>query len=189
MPLKALIVLHPGFEEIEAITPIDLLTRAGIDVVQASTGEDLFVKGRSGISIQASTHLRSVVEAPFDAVIIPGGPGIAKLRKDPMLCDLLKKQLDQGKLTACICAAPLLLKDAHLLTGRKYTAHFSTLEELPDAGAAVVVQDGTLLTSQGAGTATEFSLSLVENLCGPAIAGQIAKSICWPHSFNLDPSL
>lgn len=181
MPLSALIILHSGFEEIEAVTPIDLLARAGITVAQAALGEDLLVEGRNGITLRATHRLSEVTDQTFDALIIPGGPGISKIRNHPTVCGLLKHQSKQGKLIACICAAPLLLRDANLLTGVNYTAHPSTLNELPRASNQTVVIDGAYLTSRGAGTATEFSIALIQKLCGGKLAGEIADSICWPH--------
>ena len=76
MSKRALILLHPGFEEIEAVTPIDLLSRAGVEVVQASLDDTLLVAGRSGITLQATHRLIDVADERFDAIILPGGPGI-----------------------------------------------------------------------------------------------------------------
>ncbi|MGJ8641206.1 MAG: DJ-1 family glyoxalase III [Opitutaceae bacterium] len=182
MSLTALIILHPGFEEIEAITPIDLLSRADVEVIIASVGEELLVTGRSGISVQATHLLSEVLDRRFDAVILPGGPGIQQIRKNAVICELFREHSTCGALIACICAAPLLLLDAQLLDGKAYTAHTSTLKALPHALSQPVVQDGNLLTSRGAGTATEFSLALLQNLCGDQHAKEIADSICWPHA-------
>ena len=182
MTSRALIILHPGFEEIEAVTPIDLLSRAGVDVVQASTGDELLVEGRSGITLRATHLLKNLVNDFFDVVIVPGGPGIAKLRNDPTLCNLLKRHSQQASLIACICAAPLLLLDAGLIEGISYTAHPSTAQELPSASTASIVIDGNYLTSSGAGTATEFGLALVQRLRGADCAIEIAQSICWRHT-------
>ena len=181
MAKKALIILHEGFEEIEAITPIDLLSRANVEIVQASISENLQVTGRSGITLHATDRLSAIAEHAYDVIIIPGGPGIVPLRHNPELCELLQKQAQRGKWIACICAAPLLLKDAGLIEGKRYTAHTSTAEELPEALAHSVVLDGPLLTSRGAGTASEFSLALVSQLCGNVTAQTIAEAICWPH--------
>ncbi|MGJ8650589.1 MAG: DJ-1 family glyoxalase III [Opitutaceae bacterium] len=181
MRKTALIILHPGFEEIEAITPIDLLSRADIDVVQASVNDERLVEGRSGITLQTTHRLAEVVDRSFDVVILPGGPGIMALRNHPAVCQLLRKQSDAGKLTACICAAPLLLKDAGILEGFNYTAHTSTVDELPLASGSSFVLDRHILTSRGAGTATEFALAIVRTLQGDTPVETIADSICWPH--------
>lgn len=181
MTQRALIILHPGFEEIEAVTPIDLLARAGVEVVQAAINGELGVPGRSGMTLQATHLLRDMTEQNFDAIILPGGPGIMQIRRHPLICSLLRKQHAAGKLIGCICAAPLLLLDAELTQDLKYTAHPSTKQELPDARQAAVVKHGTILTSRGAGTATEFALSLVQHLTDKHSTQKIAESICWPH--------
>ncbi|MGC6424917.1 MAG: DJ-1 family glyoxalase III [Lentimonas sp.] len=181
MSLRALILLHPGFEEIEAITPIDLLSRADIEVTQATVSEELEVMGRSGITLKATGTLQAVMGDTFDLLIVPGGPGIQKLRGNTAIYELLRRHAEKSKLIGCICAAPLLLKDAGLLGGKNFTAHPSTEVELPEVTEQAVVFDGNLTTSRGAGAATEFALALVQKLCGYRHARQIADSICWPH--------
>lgn len=178
--MRALVILHPGFEEIEAVTPIDLLSRAGIDVVTATTGSELPVTGRSGITLVADSFLRDVAKENFEAIILPGGPGIQGLRGNPLLCDILQRQYNAEKWLACICAAPLLLLDAGLLkNGMRFTCHPSTKEEMPEAtDVDAVVVDGPILTSRGAGTAGEFALALIERLCNQKTAESIAESIC-----------
>ena len=176
---RVILLLHSGFEEMEAVAPMDLLSRAGAEVCPASLTEDLLVEGRSGISIRASDYFKDLPkEVLFDAVILPGGPGINALRQHPELCAFLKMHHAAGKRLACICAAPLLLKDAGLVP-QHYTAHPSTAAELPDILESKCVWDGTILTSRGAGTATEFGLALVEALAGASTRVQIAESICW----------
>lgn len=183
MSHSALILLHPGFEELEAIAPIDLMSRAGIEVTVASTSRSRTVDGRSDISVKADTLLEDVEENTlFDAVILPGGPGINAIRQDPAICKTLNRHYDAGKWVAAICAAPLILKDAGILTqGMAYTAFPATNEELPDAQASSLVRDGTVITSRGAGTATEFGLGIIESVIGTERASEIANSICWPH--------
>jgi 4-methyl-5(b-hydroxyethyl)-thiazole monophosphate biosynthesis len=180
MNTRALIILHPGFEEIEATTPIDLLSRADVEVVQAALGDNLLVPGRSGITLQATHLLADVAGQAFDAVILPGGPGIMQIRKHPLICKLLQQQQAANRLIGCICAAPLLLLDAELHSGLRYTCHPAAENELTEALEATIVQDGMIITSRGAGTATEFALQLVSQLTDQATADTIAESICWP---------
>jgi 4-methyl-5(b-hydroxyethyl)-thiazole monophosphate biosynthesis len=180
MSKRALILLHPGFEEIEAVTPIDLLSRAEIEVVQAALDDLLLVRGRSGITLQATHRLADVAGESFDAVILPGGPGIMQIRKHPLICKLLQQQQTANRLIGCICAAPLLLLDAGLHADLRYTCHPAAEDELTDALEASVVQDGNIITSRGAGTATEFALQLVSQLTDQATADSIAESICLP---------
>lgn len=178
MSTRALIILHPGFEEIEAVTPIDLLSRAGVEVVQAALGDSRFVTGRSGISLQATHRLVDVAEDIFDAIILPGGPGIMQIRKHPLICQLFQHQQAANRLIGCICAAPLLLLDASLTAGLRYTCHPSVADQLAEAIDATVVQDGNIITSRGAGTANQFALQLVSQLTDQVTADTIAASIC-----------
>ena len=180
MTARALIILHPGFEEIEAVTPIDLLSRADIEVVQAALDDQLLVSGRSGLTVRATHRLTEVAEQAFDAVIVPGGPGITQIRQHALICKLLQRQHASGKLIACICAAPLLLLDAALHHGLRYTCHPQASAELCAALPSAVVQHHNIITARGAGTATEFALQLVAALASPSSAAQIAESICYP---------
>jgi len=175
----ALIILHAGFEEMEAVAPCDLLARAGVKLSLASMTADNLVRGRSNLMLQAHHGLTGACDHElYDAVIVPGGPGISALRQHPELCQLLRRHHEAGKILACICAAPLLLLDAGLLP-EHYTAHPSTAAELPHAQASACVWDGRILTSPGAGTATEFGLALVEALTDLATRTRIAAAICW----------
>lgn len=177
--IRALIIIHPGFEEMEAIAPADLLVRADIDTSLVSTTKETLVRGRNGVTLQAS-HCFDEVKASdlYDVVILPGGPGIKALRKQPELCEFLRRHHTAGKILACICAAPLLLLDAGLLP-EHYTAHPSTSSELPHPEKEDCVWSENILTSQGAGTATQFSLALIEALTDKATRSKVAESICW----------
>lgn len=178
MRKRVLCVLGEGFEEIEAITPIDLLRRAGVDVVLASAGGDSLVMGRSNISLQTEIALSRLQAADFDLLLLPGGPGVAALRKEGRAAALAKEFSAAEKPIAAICAAPTILQDAGLLDGKRFTAHASVHGELPGAlGEERVVQDGKIITSRGAGTALDFGLALVAELCGPEKRDEIAQSI------------
>lgn len=175
----ALVILPEGFEEIEAITPTDLMRRAGIDVTLAALGDGIHVTGRTGITLHATTTLAAVPENQrFDLLMLPGGPGVRRLRDDPRVAQRLKAQTKVGGWVAAICAAPTALHDAGLLAGRAFTAHPSVAHELPEVRLAEsLVIDGKLITSRGAGTALEFGLRLVEALVGAEKAREIARSI------------
>lgn len=176
--MKAIVLLHEGFEEMEAVAPIDLLRRAEVDVSQVSMTGELLVRGKNGIVLQTECCFHDLPsDSHFDAVILPGGPGIKQLREHVGICALFQAQHSAGRIIACICAAPLLLLDAGLLPGR-HTAHPSTSAELPQAEIADCVWDKTVLTSRGAGTATGFALALVEALTNKATRDRIADSIC-----------
>jgi len=182
MSKRALIILHPGFEEIEAVTPIDLLVRAGIEVVQATVEKILSTTGKNGIVIEATHYLKDIANESFDAIILPGGPGIGKIRKHPLICTMFSRQKAANKLIGCICAAPLLLLDAGLINGVRHTCFPGVKNELPEAQDSLVVKDGTIITSRGAGTATQFGLELIRTLIDDATAEKIANSICWESS-------
>lgn len=175
-----LVILPEGFEEIEALTPVDLLRRAGADVTTAALGETMHVTGRNRVTLHADTILADVAETKsFDLLLLPGGPGVKHLRADPRVRTRVLAQASGPGWLAAICAAPTVLHDAGLLGGRRYTAHFSVADELKQilASEAVVV-DGRLITSRGAGTALPFGLKLVEVLAGSDRANEVAASIC-----------
>ena len=176
---SVLVPLADGFEEIEAFAPVDLLRRAGVEVVIASLSDKRHATGRSGIVTHADATLDSVAERLFDLVFVPGGPGVKNLRSDPRVRATILRHHQAGKWIAAICAAPTVLADCGLLEGRRYTAHPSVASELPLICADErVVTDGHVTTSRGAGTAVEFGLHLVGVLVAPAKAEEIGKAIC-----------
>jgi 4-methyl-5(b-hydroxyethyl)-thiazole monophosphate biosynthesis len=114
----------------------------------------------------------------FDLLLIPGGAAVAKLRADGRAAELAKTFVQAGKPVAAICAGPLVLEDAGLLEGKRFTAHFSAANELPGAQTGErVMEDGLIITSRGAGTALEFGLALVDRLFGEAQEEEIARAI------------
>lgn len=174
-----LVPLADGFEEIEALAPVDLLRRAGVEVTTASLGETRHATGRSNITTHADTTLDAVEGQLYDLLFLPGGAGVKLLRADARVraCVLAHHAADRW--LAAICAAPTVLNDCGLLADRKYTAHFSVAAELPAILAQEkVVTDGRITTSRGAGTAVDFGLHLVSLLISPAKAGEISKAIC-----------
>jgi 4-methyl-5(b-hydroxyethyl)-thiazole monophosphate biosynthesis len=164
---------------LEAVAPVDLLRRAGAEVAMAALGPGIHVTGRNGITIHADTTLEAVGERLFDMLLLPGGPGVAQLRADPRVRAAVLRHHDAKRWLTAICAAPTVLHDAGLLTGRRFTAHFSVAAELPGmATGESTVADGNLLTSRGAGTAIEFGLFLVGRLYSAEKVREIAASIC-----------
>jgi 4-methyl-5(b-hydroxyethyl)-thiazole monophosphate biosynthesis len=172
-----LVILGKGFEEIEALAPVDLLRRAGVECTTASCEGDRMVLGRSGIRVEADTLLDEVAGRTFDCLVVPGGPGTMALRQDPRVLDLVRAHHGEDKLIGAICAAPVVLLDAGVLPGIRYTGHASILLELPEIQEQAVVVDGRVLTSRGAGTAVEFGLALVAVLVGQEQADAVAASI------------
>ena len=178
MSSSALFIFHEGLEELEAIAPLDILRRAGVECTTASTGAQLEVTGKNGVTIKADRFFEDVAEESFNLVVIPGGPGIHNLREHSRVIEYVRNHAETGKPTAAICAAPLILHDAGVLEGRAYTAHFTVEDELPDLDtASAVVSDGHIITSRGAGTAVEFGLALAKRLTGSETSKAVAESI------------
>ncbi len=179
MSARVLVLLAPGFEEIEAISPIDLLRRAQAEVIVASVADELQVCGRSHITLRADRFLSEVIDQSFDLLVLPGGPAVFELREKPRVLDLIRRLHYDGVPIGAICAAPLLLLDAGLLEeGVAYTAHGSTIDELPDLQTdQPTVSHQSIITSRGAGTAVSFGLALVEKLFGSEKADEIRASI------------
>ena len=177
---NALFVLSNGFEELEAVAPIDLLRRAGVEVTVASL-ETRTPLGRNNIQITADCVFPSIglENALFDMIVLPGGPGVAALRQCQPLIQRLKAQDRSHRWIAAICAAPTVLSDAGILEGRSYTAHFSVAQELRSIRPEAVVRDGRVITSRGAGTAIEFGLALVEALVDKKASEEVARTICF----------
>jgi 4-methyl-5(b-hydroxyethyl)-thiazole monophosphate biosynthesis len=167
---RVLIPLAQGCEELEAVTVIDLLRRARIEVVTAGL-EDGPVRGSRGTVLMPDTVLDRVMDEDFDMIVLPGGlPGAQHLDADERVHRLLRRYHAEGRFAAAICAAPKVLANAGLLAGRSATAYpgVVTEAEFPEVrvlGVPVVV-DGKVITSRGAGTAMDFALQLIESLAG-----------------------
>lgn len=175
----ALLILSDGIEELEAIAPIDCLRRAGVEVTVASAEETLTVTGRNRIKVTADTSLDACT-GTYSLVVVPGGPSHAKMARDPRILELLRAQNQSGRLIGSICAGPVVLQKAGVLTGKAFTSFPGTREILPGRDPdSAVVRDGNLITSQGAGTATAFALALVDATCGESVAHSVAQSICY----------
>jgi 4-methyl-5(b-hydroxyethyl)-thiazole monophosphate biosynthesis len=178
MPKSALVLLANGFEEIEATCPIDVLRRSEAKVTVASCEQSLWVTGRSNIKFEADCLFGEEVCEEYDMLVLPGGPAVFELRKNERVLSLIHDFDHAGEPIGAICAAPLLLLDAQAIRGRRYTAHGSVSDELPDIqDEQLVVHDENLITSRGAGTAVEFGLRLVEILYGEGKANEIRHSI------------
>ena len=179
MKKEVLILLHPGFEEIEAITPIDLLQRAGIIIHTASTSNQLEVLSKSGIQIKADILLSDHEQKLYDALVIPGGPGIFKIRDHNLVRKKIREFHDLEKCIACICAAPILLLDQGLNEIFPMTCHPSVENEFSLLTSEPTVRSQHIITSKGAGTAIPFSLAIIEQLLDKDIAQNIADNICF----------
>jgi len=173
----AFVFLAPGFEEVEALTPVDLLRRAGVEVRTISLGDDSIVSGSHGIGILCD-QLWSSDLAPVDLIVLPGGmPGAANLGQHQALQAYVKEHFQQGRLLGALCAAPVVAIP-HLMVGRRFTC-FPGLEGKAPEGSlfqeSPVVEDGQLITSRGLGTAGEFGLALVARLLGAEAAQSLGQ--------------
>ena len=179
-----LVPLAEGFEEIEAVTIIDVLRRAGVDVCVAGLAPGP-VRGSHGISLATDRALADVAVSELAMVVLPGGtPGAANLRKDERVLALVRELERSGRLVAAICAGPTVLAAAGVLEGRRATAYPAVRGQL--AGAEVVdrptvVRSGPVLTSQGVGTALDFALELVAVLVGPAKSRELRAAMLVPE--------
>jgi 4-methyl-5(b-hydroxyethyl)-thiazole monophosphate biosynthesis len=178
-----LIPLAPGCEEIEAVTIIDLLRRAGIPIVSASL-TDAPVKASRGVTLLADTTLDKALQQNFDMIVLPGGmPGSENLADDPRIIQLLQQMAAAGNYVAAICAAPMALHAAGLLEGKRVTSFPGVLDELPGSHVYLpdaVVVDSNIITSRGPGTAMDFALILIELLAGKAKRDFVAAQLQRP---------
>lgn len=166
----AAVLLADGFEEIEAVTIIDVLRRAGIEVHVVATNDRDEASGDHGIVVAADMRLADLKD--HDAIILPGGyPGAASLRDNDAVIALIREADAAGKLVAAMCAAPIALGRAGVLAGRTYTCYPGVEQQIPDGTPVtdVVVVDGHVITSRGPGTALAFAYALVDALGGDSV--------------------
>ncbi|MEI7456039.1 MAG: DJ-1 family glyoxalase III [Nitrosomonadales bacterium] len=164
----ALVLYAAGSEELETVSIVNLMRRAGITVTLAglTTGP---LKGSRGIVLLPDTTLNAVLHDSFDMIVLPGGqPGTGHLQADARVLQLIKQMASQDKFVAAICAAPMVLAAAGLLDGKRATCYPTCLNDYPKVllQTTAIVEDGKLITSRGPGTAMDFALLLVERLAG-----------------------
>lgn len=172
----ALVLLAEGFEEIEAVTIIDVLRRGEVAVTTASVSGK-HVKGSHDIVVEADTLYDRVSIDDFDALVLPGGPAAKTLREDARVQATIQRAGEKGKLVAAVCAAPTALEAAGVLAGKRATAYPGN--RLPSAQQVDerVVEDGNIVTSRGPGTTMAFALKLVERLSGANVAKTTAEKL------------
>lgn len=180
---RVVVPLAHGFEEIEAVTVVDILRRAGISVtiagVEAGSPPDA-IEGRTGMKLVPDLAIAEVKASDFDMIVLPGGvKGTQTLQKDPHVAQLLRSLQEGGRYIAAICAAPTVLAAHDMIAGRKLTSHPSVREQLSGAlyDERRVVIDGRLVTSRGPGTAMEFAMALVEILMGRQKVEEINQGV------------
>ncbi|MFR1151064.1 MAG: DJ-1 family glyoxalase III [Butyricicoccus sp.] len=174
------VLLAEGFEEVEALTPVDLLRRAGVETrLVGVTGET--VCGARGINVVTDLSMDEVDLAKADMLVLPGGmPGMTNLYADKRVTDAVRTMADAGKYVAAICAAPsIILGGMGLLEGKKATCYPGMEDGMTGATPvkANAVTDGKIITGCGVGGALDFACELITALCGKAKADEIAESV------------
>jgi len=172
----ALVLLAEGFEEIEAVTIIDVLRRGEVAVTTASLAGK-HVKGSHDIVVEADTLYDRVSVDDFDALVLPGGPAAKTLRDDARAQATIVRAAAKGKLVAAVCAAPIALEAAGVLAGKRATAYPGNRLASATQVDERVVEDGDVITSRGPGTAMAFALRVVERLSGAGVAQSTAEKL------------
>ena len=185
MTKNVIVLLAEGYEEIEAVTPIDYLRRAGITVTVAAVEDSLAVKGARGITVMADAALKELakqgVADSFDGIVIPGGmPGAANIAASQEAGALITQMAAAGKIVCAICAAPaVVLAPLGILDGKKFTCYPGMEEKVPggkwtDESVAV---DGNVITSRAAGTAGKFAVAVIAALLCEADGEKVARAV------------
>lgn len=176
---KVVVPIAEGFEEIEAVSMIDVMRRGGIEVVVAALDNDMLVKGANGITLQAESNISTISSDSIDMIALPGGwEGTHTLAKDENVQRLLREMDAKGKNIGAICAAPFALKSAGVLK-EKYTCYPSVEEDIKQDGYLSdkykVVKSSNVITSRGPGTAICFALAIIKELMGEEIAQNVKE--------------
>mgnify|MGYP003322628243 CR=1 FL=1 len=180
MLAKALVVLADGFEDVEAVTVIDVLRRGGIKVTVATLNDELQTRSAHGLMVKADARFAEAENDDYDAVILPGGgEGTANLRGSPAVLERLRRQREDGGLICAICAAPLVLMDAEVLDPEQQVTYYpSCFEEADRPSADVpVVSDGQVITGQAPGASLLFALVILRTLTDDRMALKIAHGM------------
>lgn len=164
--INVLLFIADGFEEIEALTVVDVLRRVNINCDMCSLG-GIYVKGAHHIEVKCDKVIDEIHRDEYDAIVLPGGmPGAKNLKENEKVIDIVKDFYKNNKIVSAICAAPIVLKEADICSGNKMTSYPSFKEELKYCTYVedIVVEDKNIITSRGPATALYFALKLVERL-------------------------
>lgn len=176
-----MILLADGFEEVEALTPVDYLRRMSVEVEMVSLKDELYVKGSHGIEVKANKTLDDIKEFnTYSGVIIPGGlPGATNLRDDDRVIKIVREFNEKKKLVAAICAGPIVLQRAGIIKGRNITSYPGFDKDLVDANYKedIVVQDGNIITARGPAAAIYFAIKISEYLKGEEKTKELRRAI------------
>jgi len=176
-----LVPLAQGCEELEAVTIIDLLRRAGITVETAGLDSQP-VKASRGVIIVPDTTLDEALQKEYDMIVLPGGlPGADNLSNDERVRDLIRQMAEDGKFIGAICAAPAVLAKTGVLAGKSATSYPGFLDKMGlrdvTVTGAAVERDGSIITSRGPGTAMDFALEIIELLEGADVRKKVEDAL------------
>ncbi len=175
------LLLADGFEDIEAVAPIDILRRAKVPLTTVGvTGRK--VVSKYGLSVETDAILSDIKTEGMEMLVLPGGPGVQHFKANPAVLELVKAADREGRLIAAICAGPTVLAELGLLSGRRAVCFPGCVEELVQHGARIetdkqVTSDRNIITGQAAGSAIEFALKLVAMLRGWAASEKVRAEI------------
>lgn len=180
MSAKALVVLADGFEDIEAVTAVDVLRRGGVEVVTASLSGEREVRSAHGVTMLADAAFADAEKDEFDAIVLPGGgEGTDNLKASAALAERLRRQKDEGRLLCAICAAPTVLVEAGVLEDGQHVTCYPTCSidlDRPCAGVPAV-QDGNVITGQAPGSSMLFALVVLKALTNEKTAMKVARGM------------
>jgi 4-methyl-5(b-hydroxyethyl)-thiazole monophosphate biosynthesis len=177
---KLIVPLAEGLEEIEAVSIIDILRRAEIEVTTAGL-DSTRILGSHKITIEADELLEDLKPNNYDGIVLPGGmPGTLNLKNNPLIISVLQNFFDAGKLIGAICAAPMVLYEAGILEGKDFTMHPGVKDEIPlEAKNVQVVEDGNMVTGQASGAAVLFALTIVKKLQGQKKMDEVNQGVLY----------
>jgi len=176
---EAIIFLTEGFEEIEAVTTLDILRRGGVNAASVSLTGERVVKGSRNISVTADLIFDDLRDVSYTMLILPGGPGTPNYKNHEILLELLRIHNSKGYRLAAICAAPTIFGMLGFLSDKTATCYPTMESELNAAKISqdAVVTDGNITTSRGPATSIEFALELVRIIKGDPEANEVASAI------------
>lgn len=174
-----------GTEEIEALIPLDVLRRAGVEVVLVSITGELVATSAHGVQIVADAVVEDVDTSDADLLMIPGGiPGAPNLCAHPLVREAIQKQYDAGKLVSAICAGPMIFGSLGISSGKRCTCYPGCEGDLGDVAeytADLVTVDGNVITGEGPAAAFPYAYTLCEMLCGKEITEQLKEGMRYNH--------
>ena len=177
---KVIVPLANGFEELEAISVVDVLRRGGVEVVMASIHDSLDVRGAHGVSVKADTLFADVADGDCDAIVLPGGgEGTENLKNSDALFRRLRRQDDEGRLVCAVCAAPTVLVEAGVVAPGIHITCYPTCQMQLDRpwSPAPVVAEGNVITGQAPGSALLFALVVLQAIAGEKVAQKVARAM------------